>query len=163
MVHIASGRSTYRGLYPARFLADQDLDQRHHRWREIQSDSERNLVCVALDSRRHVVGFAVGHPVPRNQNGFASERGAIYLLPRVQHRGFGRALATAVVRARRRRKLRSLIVWVLAKNPSRGFNEALGGRVVGTRRRTHGGVRRRETAYGWGDLRSEFDSRKPGN
>jgi hypothetical protein len=48
--------------------------------------------------------------------------------------------------------MRSMIIWVLAGNPSRLFYEALGGREVGRQDIVIGGVVLEEIAYRWPDL-----------
>jgi hypothetical protein len=52
----------------------------------------------------------------------------------------------------------SLLIWVLAENPSRRFYEALGGRLVRDKRETTGGVQFIEVAYAWPDARTIIDA-----
>jgi hypothetical protein len=47
--------------------------------------------------------------------------------------------------------MRSLLVWVLADNPSRRFYEALGGQTVRVQPITIGGVTLDGVGYGWLD------------
>ena len=49
--------------------------------------------------------------------------------------------------------LHSLLVWVLANNPSQDFYSALGGQRVYEQEITIGGARLVEVAYGWLDIR----------
>jgi FR47-like protein len=68
-----------------------------------------------------------------------------------------------VVRRLIQRGLRSLLIWVLAQNPSRRFYEALGGRQVREKLETRGGIQLIEIAYGWLDVRTliEVQERQP--
>jgi hypothetical protein len=43
----------------------------------------------------------------------------------------------------------SLLIWVLARNPSRRFYEAVGGELLGSQEIEIGGTRLEEVAYGW--------------
>jgi len=60
----------------------------------------------------------------------------------------------AAVEELKSKNLDSMIVWMLADNPSKHFYEQLGGEHVQTRNTTIGGKRFREYGYGWKD----FDS-----
>jgi hypothetical protein len=51
----------------------------------------------------------------------------------------------------------SLLIWVMADNPSRLFYEALGGQRVRERREMTGGVEVMDVAYGWLDARLLID------
>ena len=48
----------------------------------------------------------------------------------------------------------SMLIWVLAKNPSRAFYEALGGQRVYEKQIVIGGETLVEVAYGWRDIHS---------
>jgi FR47-like protein len=65
-------------------------------------------------------------------------------------------LVGAVVKRLARAGIDSMLVWVLAANPSRRFYEALGGRQVCEKQIEIGGVMLDEIAYGWADVRSHF-------
>jgi FR47-like protein len=52
----------------------------------------------------------------------------------------------------------SLLIWVLAENPSRRFYEALGGHQVREKVGTTAGVQLMEVAYGWRDARTLIDA-----
>ncbi len=77
---------------------------------------------------------------------YTGELYAIYLLEGWQRRGIGRRLTIEVVRQLTQQGLTSLLVWVLAENPSRRFYEALGGRQVREKLEMTGGVQLIEVA-----------------
>jgi ribosomal protein S18 acetylase RimI-like enzyme len=82
---------------------------------------------------------------------------AIYLLESWQGQGIGRQLTITLVRQLIQRGFTSLLIWVMADNPSRRFYEALGGQRVRERREMAGGVEVMDVAYGWLDARLLID------
>jgi L-amino acid N-acyltransferase YncA len=83
---------------------------------------------------------------------------AIYLLESWQGQGIGRQLTITLVRQLIQRGFTSLLIWVLADNPSRQFYEALGGQQVHERLQMTGGVELMDVAYGWLDARTLVDA-----
>ena len=77
---------------------------------------------------------------------------AIYVLAQLQRRGIGARLTAAVVRRLVEQDIDSMLLWVLADNPSRGFYETLGGRRIREKATEVGGIEVIEVAYGWPDL-----------
>jgi L-amino acid N-acyltransferase YncA len=103
-----------------------------------------------------IVGFASGGP-RQNESyhpEYESELYTAYLLREHQRRGLGRRLLRAVAGRLLADGKRSMLAWVLAKNPSRPFYEAAGGRLLGSQNVQIGGVTLEEVAYGWDDIQS---------
>jgi GNAT superfamily N-acetyltransferase len=98
-----------------------------------------------------VVGFASGGPERTGDPLFRGDLLAIYLLQAYQGKGLGRLLIRAVVERLLGQDIGSLLVWVLAQNPSRRFYERLGGERVKERSIVLGGADLVEVAYGWRD------------
>jgi GNAT superfamily N-acetyltransferase len=101
-----------------------------------------------------MVGFASGGP--RREERYPEYEGelyAAYLLREHQRKGLGRRLIGAVAEGLAAMGKRSMLAWVLAKNPSRPFYEALGGKLLGSQGIGIGGVALEEVAYGWDDVR----------
>ena len=154
-VHVASWRTTYRGLVPDDYLAGLSKERRAAFWLAHLSDlSEVECAYVAEDETQGIVGFAGGGPERDGHPSFAGELHAIYLLAEHQGRGLGRALAIAVAHRLAEAGTRSMLVWVLADNPARAFYAALGGREVGEKPVEIGGKALTEIAYGWDDVGS---------
>jgi L-amino acid N-acyltransferase YncA len=152
-VHVASWRSTYRGIVPAAFLDNLRVDQRVDLWRRVLVDHrDRQTVYVAESANDGVVGFASAGPCADETLDFDQQISAIYLLADFQGRGLGRRLVAAVASDLASQGARSLCLWVLAANPSRGFYERLGGRAIGAKPIEFGGVPLEEIAYGWDDI-----------
>jgi GNAT superfamily N-acetyltransferase len=154
-VHVASWRETYRGILPDDHLAGLAVEPRERMWRGmVTTPAAERAIFVAKDAGGRLVGFASGGPREASDPIYAPYTGelyAIYLLGEEHGRGTGRALVRAVASRLAERGMRSMLVWVLADNPSRRFYEALGGTRAGEESITIGGRALVEVAYGWLD------------
>ena len=160
-VHVESWRTTYKGLLPDDYLANLTYEQREPLWREILSKPVgHSLVYVAEDNAGNIVGFASGGPERSGDPVYTGEVYAIYLLESWQGQGIGRQLTITLVRQLIQRGFTSLLIWVLADNPSRRFYEALGGQPVRERLEMTGGVELMDVAYGWLDARTLIDAQE---
>lgn len=157
-VHVASWRSTYRGLLPEDVLANLSVERREEMWRQqtetARQDPRRGFVLVAEDDGGEVVGFVSAGPDREAGSDFDRELYAIYLLEAHQGQGIGRMLVDQVVDRFRAQGYGSMRVWVLDGNPAEAFYQRLGGRRVGTQTLTIGNADYLEVAYGWSDLGS---------
>jgi GNAT superfamily N-acetyltransferase len=152
-VHVDSWRTTYAHLLPADYLAQLSVVERADHWQRVLSDPQASrIVFVADDPATGVVGFASGGPDRTGDLGFSGELYCIYLLERAQHAGLGRRLVSAVAGRLLNLGHTSMLVWVLADNPSRRFYEALGATFVTEKMIELGGKSLVEVAYGWTDL-----------
>jgi GNAT superfamily N-acetyltransferase len=160
-VHVESWRTTYKGILPDDYLADMAYEQRERLWRGILSKpGGQRLVYVAEETPGNIVGFASGGQERGGDPVYTGELYAIYLLEGWQRQGIGRRLTVAVVRQLIQWGLRSLLIWVLAQNPSRRFYEALGGRQVREKLVITGGVQLIEIAYGWPDASTLIEAQE---
>lgn len=151
-VHVDTWRTTYRGIVPDEFLAGLSHAQRQAAWeRHLAEPSALQCVYVA-ENDGEVVGFANGGPERSNDPIYRGELYAIYILEPWQHHGIGKAFVMEIARWLVDHGCTSMLVWVLAQNPSRRFYEALGGTYVRNRTITIGGAPLEEVAYGWKDL-----------
>jgi ribosomal protein S18 acetylase RimI-like enzyme len=115
-------------------------------------DPKTHALHVAEDSSKNVVGFVSCGPNRNSDPMFEAEVYAVYVLQGMQRRGIGRQLIRSAVTDLKSRGFNSMIVWVLADNPSREFYKRLGGEHVQTRNITIGGTQLEEYGYGWKDL-----------
>lgn len=153
-VHVDSWRTTYRGIVPDEHLDRLSYDRREGIWREmLQQPREAEITYVAESEAAEIIGFATGGPEREADPDYHGELYAIYILKEWQGRGVGARLTRQVATRLIDSGFGSLIVWVLAGNPSRHFYEALGGQPVRVKEITIGGALLEEVAYGWRDLR----------
>ena len=154
-VHVASWRSTYRGLLPDEFL--DSLSHAHYaeRWRRTFDDASHRVYVA--ENAEGVIGFASGGRERAGETGYSGELYAIYVLQDAQGHGHGRRLVQAVVGALRELEIPDMIVWVLRDNaPARRFYERLGGVYVREQPISIGATQLVEVSYGWrrlGDVR----------
>jgi len=154
-VHIDTWRTTYHGILPDEFLSSLSYDRARRKWETTYlNPNSQDAVSVAEDESRNIVGFAICGPDRDNDPVYKGELYGIYVLQKMQRRGIGRQLMLAAVQDLKSRGFSSMLVWVLADNPSRPFYESLGGEHVQTRDTTMGGKPLKEFGYGWRDLDS---------
>jgi ribosomal protein S18 acetylase RimI-like enzyme len=147
-VHVASWRTTYRGVLSDEFLGSLSETNYEERWKRVIADGA-SKVYVAEDGG-NVVGFASGGRERAGEEGYEGELYAIYLLEASQRRGFGRELVRAAVEGLRELGLNDMIIWVLRDNqPARAFYERLGGAYVRSQPITIGPTTTEEVSYGW--------------
>lgn len=152
-VHVASWKTTYKGIFPNHLLDGLSVEQRAHLWNETLTAPEHGVVTfVGCDAGGRVVGFVCGGVERTGRLGCDGEIHAIYLLECAHRQGLGRLLVHRFVRELRSRGFASMAVWVLALNPFRKFSEALGGQAIGEQQIERGGESFTEIAYGWSDL-----------
>jgi GNAT superfamily N-acetyltransferase len=145
-------RSIYASLIPDRVLIRMNPQRQARFWdSQIARGANRSVLVAECDGE--VVGF-VG--VGRNRGtpiDFDGEVQTLYVLDDYQGQGIGWRLLEAGFRALLERGMNSVVVWVLAGNPSRFFYEAMGGQRIAEQTETLWGTNLPQIAYGWPDLR----------
>ena len=153
VVHVDSWRSTYRGIVSDDFLESMSYDDREARWRgtldALGAGNAKRVVFVAEDHDGRIVGFAMGGPHRDPDPEYSGELYAIYLLAEHQGKGLGRALVKSVAHGLAAQGFQSMLVWVLAQNPSRYFYERLGGVHIRSKQAEIGSQSLPELAFGW--------------
>jgi ribosomal protein S18 acetylase RimI-like enzyme len=150
-VHVASWRTTYRGIMPDAVLDGLSVAERQGMWEQQLCEGRSDLcIYVAASTEAQVIGFASGGRPQAEIPGYDAELHTVYLLAEHQGKGVGRRLMGAVARCLHARGARRLVLWVLADNqPSRRFYEGLGGVVVTQQPFEIGGATLDEVAYGY--------------
>jgi GNAT superfamily N-acetyltransferase len=157
-VHVASWRTTYKGIMPDDLLASQSVERREAVWRSMLSNSASQTFIFVAEMDGKVVGFAAAGPERGNHPVYKGELYAIYLLADYQGQGIGRALVTEVAGKLIERGFTTMLIWVAVGNPAAHFYEALGGHPVGSKSESFGDVMIEETAYGYDDIREMIES-----
>lgn len=155
-VHVASWRTTYKGLLPDELLAGLTVEPREAMWRQAAElsakDSNYFAPLVAVHPNDGIVGFAHVGKEREAESGFDAELYAIYLLQSQQGKGLGRQLFLRSVSNLLERGHRSMRVWVLEGNPAQRFYERMGGQIGDTKKIEVGGQEYLEISYEWPDL-----------
>lgn len=154
-VQVSSWRTTYRGMVPDEFLVGMTVKDHAARWGRLLHEPAHLELTFVVEEAGTVVGFAMGGREREGDSRFAGELYAIYLLREAQGRGHGRSLVAAVAEGLVRRRMTSMLVWVLRDNlRARGFYERLGGVYLREHELDFGaGFSVMEVGYGWEDIR----------
>jgi L-amino acid N-acyltransferase YncA len=148
-IHVDSWKSTYRGIVPDEVLDGLSYEEREDQRRRIfHTRVPGSFSLVAEDKDCSIIGFADAGPERKGDPDYRSELYAIYLPAEAQGKGIGRQLFQEVMRRLHADGYTSMMLWVLADNPSRGFYERMGGRAVRTQTITIG-KELAEIGYGW--------------
>jgi ribosomal protein S18 acetylase RimI-like enzyme len=147
-VHVASWRTSYKGLLPDGYLAAMSEPTYEEQWRGF-IDRGTSLIYVAEEDDG-IVGFVSGGHERAGEDEFGGELYAIYVLEAAQGHGHGRELVRAMVGGLREMGFADMVVWVLRDNaPGRRFYERLGGVYVREQSITIASTSLKEVAYGW--------------
>ncbi len=148
-VHVEGWRTTYRGVVADAFLDGLSAEARVPRWRQ-QLTSDARFFVAEKDG--DLVGFISGGVIREPCGDYDAELFAIYLLSEARRTGIGKQLFHTLVNRLHADDFKSLMVWVLDKNPSRPFYEHMGGlRLTGSTLEISG-EHLPMTAYGWPSL-----------
>jgi ribosomal protein S18 acetylase RimI-like enzyme len=149
-VHVESWKTTYQGIVPSSYLAQLSVSEKEQLWKRGLQQQKHYIFVVEEDG--NVCGFISGGKNRAAQGKKAKYKGeiyAIYLLKEAQGKGYGTKLVKALVDDFQRERIRSMVVWVLADNPSRRFYERLGGEKIAEEVVDIGGKKLMEWCYGW--------------
>ena len=145
--------STYRGILTEAYLESRSLDDQVQIWQSTlaqPSPSENRFVALAGSQ---VIGYCGGGRNPDTRSPFQSELFGIYLLQEYQRQGVGHQLVHVLARWLQKQGSKSMLVWVMDKNPYRRFYEKIGGELLDqTRDVDYGGAKLTVVSYGWTDL-----------
>ncbi|MBW4038241.1 MAG: GNAT family N-acetyltransferase [Acidobacteria bacterium] len=150
-VHVASWRSTYRGIVPDASLDGLDEAARTEDWRGWLGSAA--IVFVAVEDGR-VVGFVAGGSNREAEEAYDAELYTIYLLQEYQRRGIGAALLRTLAARMQREGFRGMVVWVLETEASVGFYLGSGAVRLREKEIEIGGRVLKITGFGWRELRA---------
>ena len=160
-VYVETWQATYALACCPNSMLVRMSDVRQTAWWLRAIDDSRGIarhLFVADDEDMGVTGFGSCGPVreiPEGLDGTETRVGEVYTLyvePDFQNQGMGRRLLDAMFRQLQADGCDTVILWMLANNPSRFFYEGLGGAVVGRRLDRMSGTEVEEVAYAWRDL-----------
>jgi len=150
-IGVLGWQTAYRDLLPHDFLAGLSVDARAVAWRmRLADDASSASPAWVAERGGLIVGYVSTGP-PRDDDVPlpSAEVYAIYVLPAAWRSGVGGALLATAVTEWRRRRVKSLVLWVLEGNArARAFYEAMGWVVDGGRQLIDlGGIAATEVRY----------------
>lgn len=129
-VYVQGWRTTYPGIVPDDYLASMSIAAHMKRWQDIFNSAE-GYIFVAEDESGNIAGFIWGSEAhDQSDPVYSGEIHVIYVLRSYQGSDIGRRLVQAFVKKLLEEGIKSMIVWVLADNPSRRFYEKLGAKFI---------------------------------
>ena len=155
-------KATYAGILPAAFLASFNYEAHEAGTRtHLEHLPTSSAVFVALGEDDSVLGVTHVRETKTGLKDFSAELEAIYVLPAAQRRGVGSHLLLSVVRWLKKRRHRSMFLWVMRDNPWRPFYHRAGGELLNEQKQQDfGGASITLVAYGWRDLNALNDRLK---
>tara|TARA_B100000686_G_C16286155_1_gene711308 strand:- start:112 stop:636 length:525 start_codon:yes stop_codon:yes gene_type:complete len=150
-VYVETWRDAYPGMLPDKVLVGLSKPRHETFWHQ-QIEKPESIVIVADDPDAGIVGFGSAGYARDPSLAHDGEVYTLYLLPDWRNRGTGRALLVGLFDALSANGCRSVLVWVLAHNPSRFFYETMGGSVVSEKVEKLWGASVHQFAYGWASL-----------
>jgi ribosomal protein S18 acetylase RimI-like enzyme len=116
IVHVASTRQAYRGLFPASALSGIDTDDRAERWRQTLTDPSGTTLVVEADGQ--ILGFVHYGPC-RDEDVAAGRVGeimSIYVAPDSWGQGAGQTLLQASLERLAAAGFREVKLWAIDRN-----------------------------------------------
>lgn len=147
-VHVASWRTTYKGIIPDTFLANLSYEQFTAIWDE-NLKREDNLIIVVENDEGEIVGFADTWKRASNTEENAIDLTSIYLLETYQGKGLGKLLLKELFTHYKDRGYTKVLVEILEDNKTRYFYEYYGAEFVKTVQIKIGGKVLNESIYAW--------------
>jgi len=152
-VHIASWKTTYKGILSDSFLSKLSLESRIAQWNSILNETASEILTLVLvNDTEEVKGFIYGGSPRESELNFESEIYALYLLEEVQKKGYGKQLLIQFLKMLKENNYNNTMLWVLEKNPAIHFYLKLGGEKITEKEQPIGEELFHEIAIGWSDL-----------
>ena len=130
-VQVRSWNTTYRGLLPDEIIDARTVESRIENmtthWKGFEGDLVSRIVLVAENDTKGIIGFAAGGDIFHKGYSYDSEGYAFYILEEYQQQGVGTLLMDELVTFLVSMNFKSMIIWVLEKNPACEFYAKLGG------------------------------------
>jgi ribosomal protein S18 acetylase RimI-like enzyme len=152
-VKVDTWRTTYPGIVPDEILSGLSYESSERNWRTKLENLDRvRFSYVAEDDDGALIGFVAGGTIRDEIEGYDGEIYAIYVLQDYQGKGLGRSLMSKAAQRLKSEGITSMMLWVLADNPTRHFYEALNGILIAEKEIEIGGTLLPSVGYGWQTL-----------
>lgn len=121
-VHVESWKTTYKGIFSNEILDNITYDQREKLWESIfQKEDGHQFRFLAETLNGKIIGFIDGGVERTGAYNCDGELYAIYILQKYQGMKIGQRLFQALLSECKKDNMQSLLVWVVANNPSKSF------------------------------------------
>jgi ribosomal protein S18 acetylase RimI-like enzyme len=130
-IHVDTWRDTYAGILPDRVLLNMSTTREGGGWSGLVLRGESVFVVQGPDAG--IVGFGSCGPNRLRNLPCDGEVYTLYVAPKNQGHGFGKALTTRMFGELAESERQKALVWVLRENPARFFYQGMGGRHLAER------------------------------
>lgn len=152
-VHVKSWKETYKGIISQEYLEGLNVDDRLLLWENIlSSPKDEAPVYVTVNNKGEIIGFASFGIERSAMQPTAGELYAVYLLEEYKRNGLGTMLLYEGLKDLMQQGFDSLLVWVLAENPSLQFYEHFVPKKEAVENAQIGSSFYEEIAYKWSNL-----------
>jgi len=151
-VHVNSWKNTYQDLINEQDLTNTTIEHREIYWETILKLPREQQPVIVIEEEGKIVGFISGGKERTERFGFDGEIFAIYLMPSHQRKGLGKLLLKAFTDEMHALGYRSLLIWVLTKNPTHQFYIKFGAEKIDQEQTTIGDGTYQETAFGFENI-----------
>ncbi|QDP99470.1 GNAT family N-acetyltransferase [Lysinibacillus fusiformis] len=152
-VHVDSWKSTYANIIPQSYLENLSYEKRENLW---QQNVLNEHVFVAENDNGEIIGFCCGGKNRSDSySDFEGELSAIYLIENYQGKGIGQQLVKTIIQCITNSGMNSMLVFVLADNPSKYFYEKLGASFINSIEIKIANKKLIAHVYGWKDLKHQ--------
>ncbi|WP_058308288.1 GNAT family N-acetyltransferase [Gracilibacillus massiliensis] len=151
-VHVNSWKATYQNLINEQDLSNTTVEHRQILWETILKLPRKQQPVTVIEEQGEIVGFISGGKERTDRFGYDGEIFAIYLMPSHQGKGLGKRLLKSFAQEMKELGYRSLLIWVLTKNPTHQFYLKYGATKIEEDQTTIGYDTYQETAYGFKDI-----------
>ena len=152
-VEIDTWRTTYPSIVPDEILSGLSYERSEQIWRTALENPRRvQFSYIAEDDNGEVIGFVSAGTIRNDIEAYDGEIYAIYVLQDFQGKGLGRRLLSKAAQRLKSEGFTSMMLWVLAENPTRHFYEALNGLLIAEKEIEIGGTFLPSVGYGWQTL-----------
>lgn len=150
-VHVDSWKTTYKGIFSNEILDNITYNQREKLWESLfQNEDGHQFRFVAETLNGKIIGFIDGGVERTDTYNCDGELYAIYILQKYQGMKIGQRLFQALLSECKKDNMQSLLVWVVANNPSKKFYEKYNPEKIDTKLLERLNVE--EIAYAWRDM-----------
>lgn len=126
-------QSTYRGIVNDSFLDFLSLNEKDRITKRINDFNKPDMLTLVLEIDNNVIGFSRYGKSSYNEYNDIGELFALYILPKYQHLGYGKALVQKTFHEFHKLGYNKAIIGCLSKNKSNEFYNRIGGQLIGTR------------------------------
>lgn len=113
-LHVETWQTSYRGVMPDGYLDAMSVEHKTKQWAEELAKPKEKLTTLVAESEGAIVGVVSVEPADEDPS--AGELDALYIHPKYQRQGLGKALLEKGLSALKEQGFTKAILWALKAN-----------------------------------------------